>query len=490
MKKLTLTLAIIFSVLLCTGQKINKAEYFIDSDPGYGLAIPIPISTPGKVLSLSFQVNATGLSQGFHMMVLRARDDKGYWSNTRQQVFYVYQIQNVTESKINKAEYFIDNDPGFGLAVPIPVSTPAKRLSLSFNVNASGLSQGFHMMVLRARDQLNRWSNSRQQVFYVYQIQNVAESKINKAEYFIDNDPGFGLAVPIPVIIPAKRVSLSFNVNVSGFSEGFHMMVLRAHDQLGHWSNTRQQVFYVYKVQSATVAKINKAEYFIDSDPGFGKAVPVPVSIPGKRVSLSFNVNASGLSQGFHMMVVRAHDELGRWSNTRQQVFYLYKAIPPVSSNITGIEYFIDTDPGFGKGTPVSVAVPGSRVTADFIANLNGLTSGDHIIYIRAKDALKRWSHYFAQAFTLTISDFAKEEVVSWFRIYPNPNEGNFKIDFADLQNRPIKITINDLNGRTVYSNELEGEIISLSVDLPDGTYLLTVESGNQHFNQKLIIRR
>jgi hypothetical protein len=238
------------------------------------------------------------------------------------------------------------------------------------------------------------------------------------------------------------------------------------------------------------VAKINKAEYFIDSDPGFGKAVSVPVTIPGKRVSLSFNVNASGLSQGFHMMVVRAHDELGRWSNTRQQVFYYYRAIPPVSSNITGIEYFIDTDPGFGKGMPFSVAVPGSRVTADFIANLNGLTSGDHIIYIRARDALKRWSHFFAQAFTLTISDFVKEEVVSWFRMYPNPNEGNFKIDFADLQSRPIKVTINDLNGRTVYSNELEGEIISLSVDLPDGTYLLTVESGNQHFNQKLIIRR
>ena len=412
MKKLTLTLAIIFSVLLCTGQKINKAEYFIDNDPGYGMAVPIPISTPGKVLSLSFQVNANGLSQGFHMMVLRARDDKGYWSNTRQQVFYVYQIQNVTESKIKKAEYFIDTDPGFGLAVPIPVSTPAKRLSLSFNVNASGLSQGFHMMVLRARDQLNRWSNS------------------------------------------------------------------------------RQQVFYVYKVQSATVAKINKAEYFIDTDPGFGKAVAVPVTIPGKRVSLSFNVNTSGLTQGFHMMVVRAHDELGRWSNTRQQVFYFYKVIPPVVSNISGIEYFIDTDPGFGKGTPVSVAVPGRRATADFIANLNGLTSGDHIIYIRARDALKRWSHSFAQAFTLTISDFVKEEVVSWFRMYPNPNEGNFKIDFADLQNRPIKVTINDLNGRTVYSNELEGEIISLSVDLPDGTYLLTVESGNQHFNQKLIIRR
>ena len=65
MKKLTLTIAFIFSVLLCTGQKINKAEYFIDTDPGFGLAIPIPITTPAKDVSLSFQVNASDALTGF-----------------------------------------------------------------------------------------------------------------------------------------------------------------------------------------------------------------------------------------------------------------------------------------------------------------------------------------------------------------------------------------------------------------------------------------
>jgi hypothetical protein len=314
--------------------------------------------------------------------------------------------------------------------------------------------------------------------------------KINKAEYFIDNDPGFGLAVPIPITTPAKDVSLIFQVNVSGLSHGFHMMVLRARNESGRWSNTRQQVFYVYKVQSATAVKINKVEYFIDTDPGFGKAIPIPVALPGKDLLLSFNVNASTLSQGFHMMVLRAQDELGRWSNTRQQVFYVYKTIPSSASNVTGIEYFIDTDPGFGKGTPVSVTIPGSKVTSDFIVNLSSLSSGDHILYIRAKDALKRWSHTYIHAFSMLITGIDKLEVMPWFRLYPNPNEGNFIIDFTDLQSHDIKITINNLNGRTVYSNELHGENIPLSVDLPDGIYMLTVESGNQHFMQKLIIRR
>jgi hypothetical protein len=77
MKKLTLIIAFILSVMLCTGQKINKAEYFIDTDPGFGLATPISVSTPANDVSLSFQVNTSGLAQGFHMMVLRARDEPG-----------------------------------------------------------------------------------------------------------------------------------------------------------------------------------------------------------------------------------------------------------------------------------------------------------------------------------------------------------------------------------------------------------------------------
>lgn len=183
MKKLPLIVVFILSALVCTGQKINKAEYFIDADPGYGQAIPVPVTTPANDVSLSFQVNSSGLSQGFHMMVLRARDDKGLWSTTRQQVFYVYTPVITTYSKINKAEYFIDTDPGFGMAVPVPVATPATKVSLSYAVNITNLSQGFHMIVARARDETGRWSASHQQVFYVYKPVSKTSLKIDKSDH-------------------------------------------------------------------------------------------------------------------------------------------------------------------------------------------------------------------------------------------------------------------------------------------------------------------
>ena len=402
-------------------------------------------------------------------------------------VFYVLICPG---QKINKAEYFIDNDPGFGLATPIPVSTPANDVSLSFQVNTGGFPEGFHMMVLRARDENKHWSTSRQQVFYIYKSTTATSAKINKAEYFIDTDPGIGLATPIPVSVPAKDLSLSFGVNTSGLAQGFHMIVLRARDEPGRWSVTRQQVFYIYKSVSTTAAKMTKAEYFIDTDPGIGKAFNIPIAVPSKDVSLSFNVNTGTLPQGFHMMVIRARDEKGYWSNTRQQVFYLFKAIPATSVNITGIEYFIDTDPGYGKGKVVNVAVPGKDITADFLVNLADVTSGNHILYIRAKDAEDRWSNNFLHAFSVILSAIGEKEITPWFRMYPNPNQGNFVIDFSELRSSSVRITISDLNGRIIYSNELVGEIIPLSVNIPDGIYMLKAESGSKFFMQKLIIRR
>jgi hypothetical protein len=314
--------------------------------------------------------------------------------------------------------------------------------------------------------------------------------QINRAEYFINNDPGYGLATEIPISAPGNNLILDFNVDVSELSQGFHMMVLRARDDLGQWSNSRQFVFYVFYAESNTEARIEKAEYYIDTDPGFGLATEIPISTPGNNLTLSFDVDLSELAQGFHMMVFRARDDLGRWGNTRQQVFYVFKSILSDIANISGIEYYVDNDPGFGNGTFVAIETPGNHAVFDFFANMNDLSEGDHVLYFRAKDALNRWSHTNMHGFSLIISDVGEKKITSWFKMYPNPNKGNFIIDFSDLPGGGIKLKIVDLNGRTVYSDQLHGETISLSLDLQAGIYLMTLESGNKTFVQKLVIKR
>ncbi len=316
-----------------------------------------------------------------------------------------------------------------------------------------------------------------------------AGQQVQRVEYFIDTDPGFGLATPVPVTAPGHDLSLSFQADLSGLAQDFHILGIRACDESGRWGTPFQQNFYITGPVSTLSADVTFAEYFIDADPGFGLATPVPIASPGNNLSLSFHVDAAGLAQGFHVMMVRACDDMGRWSAIHQQVFYVFKAVTMEIPDVTGMEYFIDEDPGFGSGTPVNMSSHGKDVTADFLVYLGGLSDGDHIIYIRGKDALNRWSHTFAHAFTLNATGTGEKEAASWFRLYPNPGDGHFMLDLTDMHSGTVTITIRDMSGRTVYANELHGEIIPVYVDLSAGVYLLRMDAGKKCFSHKLIIQ-
>ena len=58
---------------------------------------------------------------------------------------------------------------------------------------------------------------------------------------------------------------------------------------------------------------INYAEYFIDNDPGYGNAYSVTVT-EGTDITVDFTADLSSVPNGFHVLYVRARDELGNWS--------------------------------------------------------------------------------------------------------------------------------------------------------------------------------
>jgi hypothetical protein len=92
-------------------------------------------------------------------------------------------------------------------------------------------------------------------------------------------------------------------------------------------------------------------------------------------------------------------------------------------------------------------------------------------------------------AFTLNATGAGEQEVVQWFRIYPNPSGGNFILEFADLKG-PAELSITDINGRVVHHEKIDNRYISVTADLAPGVYMVRVDSGNQYFKKKLIISR
>lgn len=64
------------------------------------------------------------------------------------------------------------------------------------------------------------------------------------------------------------------------------------------------------------------------------------------------------------------------------------------AQNITTVEYFIDTDPGVGQGTALTVNNIGNDITDSFTVNIGNQPVGFHRLYVRVQDANAVWSHY------------------------------------------------------------------------------------------------
>jgi hypothetical protein len=226
---------------------------------------------------------------------------------------------------------------------------------------------------------------------------------IVKAEYFFDTDPGFDSGVNIPVTPAGDISNLSFNAPITSLTSGFHNIYIRAKDANGRWSVTHNRTFYKESLTaSASAPNVVKVEYFFDTDPGFGSGTDIPVTPAGDISNLSFSVPITSLSAGFHALYIRAKDANGRWSVTYNRTFYKENiSVPASAPNVVKVEYFIDTDPGFGSGVNIPVTPSTDISNLQFAVDITSLSTGTHKLYVRAKDANGAWS-------IATVKDFQK----------------------------------------------------------------------------------
>jgi hypothetical protein len=236
---------------------------------------------------------------------------------------------------------------------------------------------------MRSRDDNGNWSITGKWLFFK---DIVPAANVNRLEYFIDTDPGFGSGTAVSISAAATIADVFFTVDITGLTNGFHNIFIRSKDNAGNWSITNKWLFYKDIIPAANVSKL---EYFVDSDPGFGNGTPVSIT-PGANISnVSWTVDITGLSNGFHNIFIRSKDNAGNWSITNKWLFF--KDILP-AANVSKLEYFVDTDPGFGNGTAVSIT-PGANISDLLIpVNTTALSEGFHKIFLRSRDNNGSWS--------------------------------------------------------------------------------------------------
>lgn len=284
-----------------------RAEYWYDSDPGLGQATSMEV-TADVDGNFGFSAPTNGLPSGTHLLGLRVfkPGEPSHYSPTILQEIYVPSSEVL---KISHVEYFWDEDPGVGKATALAI-TPAHELNLSnLEIPTTGLSQGTHLLGLRAFGE-GGWSPVILQEVYVPAAKS-EDDNVHYVEYFWDNDPGYGNGTPIS-LTPGLEVTIeNAQIDATGLSAGEHQLFIRAFGSTG-WTPVLSE--YVNIEPDVTNYKVNYAEYFWNADPGYGKGTPIQLT-PGETVSVEDLVVTTNEVHGDAVLFVRYYGEQG-WSPT------------------------------------------------------------------------------------------------------------------------------------------------------------------------------
>ena len=219
-------------------------------------------------------------------------------------------------------------------------------------------------------------------------------------EYFIDHDPGYGQGTPIS-ISEGTTAEVIWTISQDRLSAGFHILFVRFKDAEDNWGLSQSKPFYV-GVTADHVGPpsfpLTQLEYFWDTDPGFGNGTSISVS--GDSLERTEILGISDLSPGYHTLHIRAKNEENIWGMAKSKPFYIGPTIE--SAPIVQLEYFFNTDPGFGNGEEISIS-PADSVDLTKTLPTLGLGGGEHLLTVRAKNATGMWGIPAAKSFEVVV---------------------------------------------------------------------------------------
>ncbi|MCC6836273.1 MAG: gliding motility-associated C-terminal domain-containing protein [Cytophagales bacterium] len=321
---------------------------------------------------------------------------------------------------IYRAEYFFDTDPGVGNGTTIPI-TPGTTISFNATIPTTSLANGFHFLGIRVKETGGLWSSLELRGFYI-STSTSDVANLSAAEYFFDTDPGNGNGNPIS-ITPGATTNFTISIPTTSLGAGFHFLTIRTKGSDGKWGLFESRGFFI-TTSTSNVPDLTAAEYFFDTDPGLGNGTPVSIT-PGATSSFVISVPTTSLTAGFHFLGVRTKGANGKWGNFEARGFYISTSTTDVP-NLATAEYFFDTDPGLGNGTPVSIT-PGA--ISNFAINIptTSLTPGFHFLAVRTKGLNGAWGNFESRGFYISPVQSTTPDIVAAEFFYDgvDPGEGN-----------------------------------------------------------------
>ncbi len=415
------------------------------------------------------------------------------WVNVSAQIIEPPNIKliqkSTTEIDVNSpiviGEYFFNADPGIGNGTKISFNQ-SENIDINTTLAVSGINPGFNNLFVRVKDNRGIWSLCEGRIVYVQPIKTIlSQTPLVSGEYFFDTDPGIGKGKALSSFNLSDNISLNNQISVAGLTEGFHNLFIRIKDSSGKWSLYEGRIVYVQPAQTTRINnQITKGEYFFDNDPGIGKGTNISGINISDNISLLSQISAGSLSPGFHNLFVRVKDNSNNWSLYEGRIVYVQ---PDKPSNtivpITKGEYFFNTDPGVGKGFPLTAFTKANNISIIQEFSISDIPTGTNHLFVRTMDSFGVWSMYIANPVPLVINS-VNDIPDDGISIYPNPVKSEFRID--GIENLK-SLDIIDLTGKVYLSKNLVSKESVNVENLQKGIYFVRINIGNEIIKKKMI---
>jgi len=255
-----ITLTADFDVNVTSGLAPLTVQFINKSSGVSGTTYEWDFKNDGTAKSTLKNPSYTYTAPGIYSVKLTVNDGTNTIPITKTNLITV--TQDVATTKLANAEYYIDNDPGVGSAVQINVSN-VSDYQLNANLDISGLTNGIHIFGIRVKDSTGKWSYTYSKLFIKSDVSDSQDKVITAAEYFFDQDPGYGNGKKM-VSFPGTDVSIISTIDISGLSNGIHILMVRVQDNTGKWSIIYNKLFIKEQYSSNSIINITQAEYFLD----------------------------------------------------------------------------------------------------------------------------------------------------------------------------------------------------------------------------------
>lgn len=219
---------------------------------------------------------------------------------------------------------------------------------------------------------------------------------LQRGEFFIDSDPGEGSATAIANVSGAD-FSREITISAASLSLGVHLLGVRFQDAEEDWSQT---VIRPFALSGTTNSVFSRGEYFLNTDPGEGNGITIPIAANSSSFESQLQIPASALDASFpvNLLGVRFQDSEGNWSQTIFRPFTIALAQAPA---LARGEYFFNADPGVGMATSLGTIEGTSLDTQINIgeAALANLPTGVNLLGVRFQDEEGQWGQTVFRVF-------------------------------------------------------------------------------------------